>query len=404
MPNPNPNPTPPRRTPLLALILGALMLFHPSSGSAQTLTRIQHVFLILMENVTWPQIKGNTNAAFINDVLLPMSSYCDHFFTPPGTRGSLAQYLWLEAGTNFGINDGDPVTRHLSTTNHLVIQLQNAGITWKTYQENISGSDCPTASSGLYFDFHNPYIYFDDIYLDPVNCSNHVRPYPELAGDLTSNTVPRYCFITPNLCNDMHNSSGCATPDRIRNGDNWLAAEIPKILNSEAYQNNGAIIITWDEGTDGVSGPFGTIVISPLAKGGAYLNTNRFDHSATLRTIQEIFGVRPFLVAAAASPSLQDLFLPDLPRLESPRLETNTFSFTVNGLNPGQTNWIQYSTNLVNWRDLITNVAESSTFNFRDTVPSNSPFRFYRLLDSQSSHSFSIRLPFRTETNRSEGR
>src|ERR671930_103091 len=80
-------------------------------------------------------------------------------------------------------------TNHFNTTNHLVIQLQNAGISWKAYQESISGTTCPTASSGLYAAYHNPFVYFDDIYLDAANCAGHIRPYPELARDLTNHTV-----------------------------------------------------------------------------------------------------------------------------------------------------------------------------------------------------------------------
>src|SRR5436305_1469261 len=97
--------------------------------------------------------------------------------------------------------------------------------------------------------------------------------WPDIAG----NTVANYNFITPNLCDDMHNSSGCANTDRIRNGDDWLAAEIPKILTSQAYSNKGAIIITWDEGTANVAGPFATLVLSQFAKGGGYRMTNRLD-------------------------------------------------------------------------------------------------------------------------------
>jgi hypothetical protein len=345
-------------------------------------TNVQTVFLILMENVTWSEIIGSSNAPYINNTLLPMSSYADRFFTVPNTTGSLPQYLWLEAGTNFGINDSsDPSAHHIASTNHLVIQLQNAGISWKAYQENINGTSCPTASSGLYAAFHNPYVYFDDVYLNPVNCSNHIRPYVEFTRDLTNNTVPRYNFITPNLCNDMHNSSGCATSSRLRNGDNWLAAEIPKILASAAYSNNGAIFITWDEGTGGVSGPVGTIVISPWAKGDGYRNTNRFDHATTLRTMQEIFGVRPFLYAAASAPSLTDLFKPTL-LLNSPQFTTsNAFLFTVTGIVSGKTNFLQFSTNFHDWTSLLTNVLTTNTFRFSDDRATNS-LRAYRLREA----------------------
>src|SRR5262249_30655568 len=150
---------------------------------------------------------------------------------------------------------------HFNTTNHLVIQLQNAGISWKAYQENISGTNCPLSSSGLYAAFHNPFVYFDDIYFNPTNCTNHIRPYTELARDLTNNTVARYNFITPNMCNNMHGTAACPPTDRIQLGDTWLASEIPRIMSSAAYLNNGAIFITWDEGTANEAGPFATFVL-----------------------------------------------------------------------------------------------------------------------------------------------
>src|SRR6476661_3205696 len=105
--------------------VAVVFLFLHAAGNccATNLTNIQNVFLILMENVTWSEIKGSTNAPFINNVLLPLSSYCDNFYTAPNTSGSLPQYLWLEAGTNFGINDSsDATAHHLGTTNHLAIQ------------------------------------------------------------------------------------------------------------------------------------------------------------------------------------------------------------------------------------------------------------------------------------------
>jgi hypothetical protein len=262
------------------------------------------------------------------------------------------------------------------------MQLQSAGISWKAYQENITGTNCPTSSTGLYAAYHNPFVYFDDIYMNSIACSNHIRPYGELAGDLTNNRVSRYVFITPNLCNDMHNASGCAASSRVRNGDNWLASEIPRILASSAYTNRGAIIITWDEGTGGASGPFGTIIVSPLAKGGGYRNTNRFDHASTLRTIQEIFGVRPFLNAAGGAQSLSDLFKPEL-RLAAWRDTTNqTFVVTLTGIASGKTNLFQWSSNFVDWIDLLTNALATNRFDFIDSTASNSPQRFYRVQET----------------------
>jgi phosphatidylinositol-3-phosphatase len=366
----------------------ALLAFSFPRARANSHTNIKTVFIILMENVSWPDIVNGTNAPYIKNTLLPQSSYASNMFIVPGTFGSLPQYLWLESGTNWGVasDSNDPASHHFNTTNHFVIQLQNAGISWKAYQESISGTACPTASSGLYAAYHNPFVYFDDIYLNITNCTNHLRPYSEFARDLTNNTVARYNFITPNLCNDMHGGAGCPSGNRIFIGDTWLSQEVPKITNSLAYKDRGALIITWDEGTANVAGPYATIVLSQFAKGGGYRLTNRLDHTATFRTLQEIFGV-PLLYAAKTGTNLSDLFKPTI-QLSLTSITTNRLvQFTASGVVPGKTNWFQFASNFpgtgpATWVNLLTNVLMTNRFLFTDTNSSNASRRFYRVLES----------------------
>lgn len=266
------------------------------------------VFIILMENSNWSGIKNNANAPYINS-LLPIASRAEQYYNPPGNHPSLPNYLWLEAGTGFGItNDNPPSSNHQSTTNHFATYLHNTGVSWKAYQEGISGTTCPTTNTGLYAVKHNPFAYFDDI----VNnyCISAMRPFTELANDLINNTVSHYNFITPNLCDDMHDS--CApTNNPVKQGDTWLSQNLPAILQSAAYQNNGLVIVTWDEGAGTSDGPIGMIVLSPLAKGGGYFNSVHYTHSSTLRTLQKIFGVGPLLGDAANATDLSDLFVTD---------------------------------------------------------------------------------------------
>jgi phosphatidylinositol-3-phosphatase len=279
------------------------------------MSSVKTVFIILMENHNWSQIKGSASAPYINNTLLPMSSYATQYFNPPGIHPSLPNYLWLEAGTGFGItNDNDPATNHQSTTSHLATQLATAGITWKSYQENISGTTCPLTSVSLYAPKHNPFVYFDDVTntnnANSATCLTHVRPYSELATDIANNTVPQYVFITPNLCNDMHDS--CSPLNNpVQQGDTWLSTEVPRILNSAAYRNGGALFVTWDEGVSG-DGPIGMIVVSSLAKGGGYNNAIHYTHGSTLRSFEEIFGV-PLIRDAVNQTSLSDLFKPAAP-------------------------------------------------------------------------------------------
>jgi hypothetical protein len=136
-----------------------------------------------------------------------------------------------------------------------------------------------------------------------------VRPYTELATDLANSTVANYNFITPNLCNDMHDTCPPIN-NSIRQGDLWLSTEVPRILNSAAYQNRGALFITWDEGQRGSDGPIGMILLSPFGQGNGYSNSIYYTHGSLLRTVQEIFNILPLLGDAADETDLSDLFAP----------------------------------------------------------------------------------------------
>src|SRR5438093_173885 len=277
-----------------------------------TSSTLPAVFVILMENQDWSNIRGNVSAPYINDTLLPMASHAEQYYNPPGNHPSEPNYLWLEAGTAFGIrDDNSPASNHQTTTRHLVSLLNAAGVSWKAYQEDISRTACPVTDQGSYVVKHDPFVFFDDVTgsNNPADayCIAHVRPYSELATDLSNNTVARYSFITPNVCHDMHDS--CAPlNDEVKQGDVWLSTEVPRILASQPYAAKGVLFITWDEAKTG-DGPIGMIVLSPVAKGGGYSNRIQYTHSSTLRTVEEIFGVTPLLGGAANATDLSDLFV-----------------------------------------------------------------------------------------------
>ncbi len=295
-------------------IFSLLFLLSIRALLAQPSGPIRTVFVILMENHTWADVGGNPAAPYINGTLLPMGSHALQYRNPPGVHPSLPNYLWLEAGTDFGIQDDHaPRINQQQTAAHLVTLLRNAGISWKSYQESIPGDVCPLEKVGeLYDPKHNPMVYFTDVTgghnpNDPY-CLAHVRPYSELAADLANNTVTQYNFITPNLCNDMHGPAGLLPQSNcdVGTGDQWLAAEVPKILASRAYQDAGAIFLTWDEADEG-DDPIGMIVLSRFAKNG-YGNDVPYTHGSMLRSLQEIFGVGPMLGDAATQFDLSDLF------------------------------------------------------------------------------------------------
>lgn len=287
-------------------------------------------------------------------------------------------YLWAEGGSNFGVlNDNQPYGvngTNQNTTQHLSSLLQQNGIAWKSYQEGtdlarnasnqLTNTVLPkdqwtvpiTNASGTspaytnpyngshQFDYavkHNPMAFFTDTNGGNNNTSSnplssHYAPLEQLQSDLNNNAVAPYSWITPDQFNDMHTSlaggftyNGTAyTGDqaKLAQGDNFLRQIIPTIMGSQAYQNNGAIVIWWDETeSDGVpadqeddfSHTIGEIVISklahPLIDGLPYASMMNLTHSDDLRTMQDLFGVyrssgAPYLGDAQNAAGLNDLF------------------------------------------------------------------------------------------------
>src|SRR6266581_10073 len=290
---------------------------------------IKNVFMIVMENQDWSSIKGNTpSAPYINSLLTRSdASYASnyHNVAPPETANghlhpSEPNYIWLEAGTNSFADhtfttDNDATSGNYTTsTSHLSTLLQNKGHSWRAYQESMP-TGCPITSSGNYAAKHNPFVFFTDVSGNPpsatnTNCSSHVVPFTQLVKDVQNNTLPSYSYITPNLCDDMHDNSCTGSNDPIHQGDTWLSNNLPTILNSQVYKNGGAVFITWDEDSGSTTNnPIGMIVLSPVAKGNGYTNTTLYSHSSFVRTVETIFGLSPLLAHASSATDLSDLFV-----------------------------------------------------------------------------------------------
>ncbi len=118
------------RKALFGLTIAGLTALPGTVFAGGVTHHIKTVFIILMENHNWTgddkSIENKKRAHYINDVLIPMASHAEQYYNPPGMHPSLPNYLWLEAGTNFGIlRDGEPKKNGQDTTQHLVTLLGN---------------------------------------------------------------------------------------------------------------------------------------------------------------------------------------------------------------------------------------------------------------------------------------
>jgi phosphatidylinositol-3-phosphatase len=315
-----------RKAALLASVATGVLCVAQTSP-ANPPQEIRTVFVIAMENhnFTQPpsqtspqQIFGNAAAPFINSLLTPgnanaaqVSFATAYYNAGTGVHPSEPNYVWAEAGTDFGVHtDNDPGIGNVFDAPHLTAQLNAAGIPWKNYQEDVQLAPSPlNSASGTngpvnpyngstqynYAPKHNPMAFFTDSQLQ------NVYPLAQLFDGLNSNSVGRYNWITPDQFNDAHSSlTGGFTYNgthytgdsaNIAQGDNFLSLVVPQIMASQAYQNNGVIIIWWDEteGGDDASRTLMEAVISPLAKGNGYSSSVVMSHSSDIKTIEEIF-------------------------------------------------------------------------------------------------------------------
>jgi hypothetical protein len=378
------------------ILLTAGLACQAYGGSVKT------IFVIAMENHNWTQpstqtspaqIFGNPAAPYVNSLVTPgnpnaaQTSYASNYLNSGiGVHPSAPNYIWAEAGSNLGIfNDNNPFGTggsNQTTLNSLSNFLQKSGKTWRSYQEDIdvtltnnqplplnqytvplvgisgnftTGTNAYNGSNQYnYAPKHNPMVYFtttnggNDATTSNPFAHNYV-PLQQLATDLASNTVAQYNWITPDQYNDMHTGLTAGftyhgtpyTGDQagVAQGDNFLSIVVPQIMASQAYKNDGAIVIWWDE-TEGGDDPgrtLGEIIISPDAKGNAYTNNILYSHSSDLLTMQEVFSVGPCLLGACTATDLSDLFKPGAILDIYTFLQNPTFSGT-----PGTcpTSWI----------------------------------------------------------------
>jgi len=318
---------------------------------------------------------GNPNAANV--------SFAGNYQNvSPNQHPSEPNYVYQVAGLTGPLNDNDPYPNNIVNAPNLGQIMAAKGETWRSYQEDVdqvptSGSVNQPAANSLtstvapknqwtvpttsfsgtstaytnpyngsdqynYAVKHNPFPFFTATNggtatapnTSPSNPqSQNYAPLQQLKTDLNNNSVEQFNWITPDQYNDMHSSLNTSftyngvtyaagtDQEAVALGDNFLSIVVPEIEASQAFKDNGVIVI-WNDETEGdetvgsTAGFDGTeIVISPLAKGNAYTNNILYTHASDLVTLQNIFGVAGggaggYLGGAGGANSLADLFKP----------------------------------------------------------------------------------------------
>lgn len=317
---------------------------------------IKHVFIIVLENKLYEKTFGpNTEAPYLAHTMAKAGALLTQYYgighysldnyiamisgqaPNPATQADCGKFVeFVETGM---ADDGQVIGKgcvypaHVQT---IANQLEARGLTWRGYMEDM-GND-PTRESATcgharigegdmtegaqkaspghpldqYAAKHDPFVYFHSI-IDSPACNHNVVPLTRLKADLASaDSTPNYVFISPNLCNDGHDSK-CVSGETggLTAANRFLREWVPVIRNSPAFRD-GLLIVTFDEaqGSDataccdeqpgpntkapGIQGPgggrIGAVLISPFIEPGTVSN-EPYNHYSMLRSIEDIFGL-----------------------------------------------------------------------------------------------------------------
>jgi hypothetical protein len=287
---------------IVAVLALATLGVQPSAASipperTTTTSGPSHIAVIVFENHEVGAILDPTSTAPYFRSLATSSVNLTNLYAT--SHPSLPNYLALTSGSTHGITS-DCTTCFVHTRN-IVDQLEHAGISWKAYMESIPGPCSSEPYAGLYALKHDPFMYYDDVRNNTDRC-NKVVPFDQLGTDLSAHALPRFTWITPNLCHDMHDCP-------VATGDRFLHAWVPRIVGG--LGSDGILIVLFDEGGtsagccsgQAAGGHIAGIITGPGARLRATIGT-RVDQYSVLKLIEDVWGL-PEMGSAASAPAIQ---------------------------------------------------------------------------------------------------
>ena len=258
-----------------------------------------HIVIVLEENHGYTDVVGTTAMPYLNTLISQYGLATQYYAT---THPSIGNYMDLSTGQILTNDDGQTPTTFPVSQDNVIRELIAAGKTWKGYAEDLPSPGYTGDSVGNYAVRHFPPPYMTDVQNDAKQKQNLV-PFTQFATDLSAGNLPNYSWITPNLCNDAHDCP-------LGTADTWLQANIDPLIKNSAFQKDGLLIITFDEGNDNANGggQVVCVLVSPASSRKAFQSTTLYQHPSVLRLTLEGLGVKKLPGAAASAPAMWEFF------------------------------------------------------------------------------------------------
>jgi acid phosphatase len=263
---------------IAALVAAGLAAASPQAQAATTVPRFDHIVLVMFENKANSQITSSS-APYFTSLAAQGAKFSQSYGI---THPSQPNYIALFSGATQGVTS-DACPKNFSVTN-LGAQLIGAGLSFTGYSEAMPSNGYTGCSSGTYMRKHNSWVDFSNV---PA-ASN--LTYSSFPTDYT--TLPTVSFVTPDMCNDMHDCS-------VGTGDTWLRTHFDAYAQW-AKTHNSLLIVTFDEDNSLSLNHIHTSFVGQGVKVGTY--SEKITHYTVLRTIESAYGLSAIGGAASVSP------------------------------------------------------------------------------------------------------
>ena len=283
---------------LLAVGCGGGGVGTPSAPTPPTPAQalFAHVFLILEENHSYSEVIGNSDMSYLNGLASRYGLATQYY---ANAHPSIPNYFMLTTGNPETLDDSFSGT---ISDDNIVRELVNAGKSWKAYAESLPSNGYTGPDSYPYVKRHNPFAYLSDVV--GTSQADNLVPFTEFSSDLSSGSLPNFSFLTPNVLNDAHDGS-------LTKADDWLRNNIGPLVSSSTFQNDGLLIIVFDESEmNDVShggGHVPAVIVSSRARKG-FQSSTLFQHQSTLRLILSSLGITTFPGASANAADMSAFF------------------------------------------------------------------------------------------------
>ncbi len=289
-------------------LLFAVSLLATSTIVAAQVPKSNHVVVVLEENHSYSSVIGSSSMPYLNSLASQYGLATQYY---ANTHPSIGNYLELTAGQIITNSDGYSST---ITADNIVRHLLTAGKTWKSYAESLPYVGYTGSDVYPYIRHHNPLSYFSDVVNSSVQKLNLV-PFTHFATDLANNQLPQFSFVVPNMHHNAHDCptgmSTCTDAQKKAAADSWLKANMAPLLSNPAFQQDGILIVVFDESwsTDTAhgGGHVAAVMVGPRVKKG-YKSTALYQHQNMLRTMLAALGSSTYPGAAATATPMSDMF------------------------------------------------------------------------------------------------